>query len=93
MFKWYLTAWKKYYLTAWKKYLVFDGRASPQEFWVFTNTNIVILIALFSASEHLSSSSVSLYGVLCGLYGLAVALPTLAVVVRRLHDRWRSGWC
>ena len=84
MFKWYLTAWKKY--------LVFGGRASLPEFLVFTSTNIVILAALVFADENLSSSTVSLYGVLCGLYGLAVALPTLAVVVRRLHDHWRSGW-
>jgi uncharacterized membrane protein YhaH (DUF805 family) len=31
-------------------------------------------------------------GVLGGLYGLAVLLPSIAVAVRRLHDTSRSGW-
>jgi uncharacterized membrane protein YhaH (DUF805 family) len=31
-------------------------------------------------------------GLLSGIYGLAVLIPTLAVTVRRLHDIDRSGW-
>ncbi len=31
-------------------------------------------------------------GVLSGLYGLAVFIPTFAVTVRRLHDTSRTGW-
>jgi uncharacterized membrane protein YhaH (DUF805 family) len=29
---------------------------------------------------------------LLGLYGLAVFIPNLAVIIRRLHDRDMSGW-
>jgi uncharacterized membrane protein YhaH (DUF805 family) len=31
-------------------------------------------------------------GILGGLYGLAVLIPSIAVTVRRLHDTDRSGW-
>ncbi|MNZ89121.1 Inner membrane protein YhaI [compost metagenome] len=30
--------------------------------------------------------------ILAGLYSLAILLPSLALVVRRLHDTGRSGW-
>ena len=32
-------------------------------------------------------------GLLSGIYGLAVLIPSLGVTVRRLHDTGRSGWC
>ncbi|HUF51616.1 MAG TPA: DUF805 domain-containing protein [Longimicrobiales bacterium] len=32
------------------------------------------------------------YGVLSGIYALAVLIPGIAVSVRRLHDTGRSGW-
>ena len=32
------------------------------------------------------------FGLLGGLYALAVLLPSLAVGARRLHDTGRSGW-
>jgi uncharacterized membrane protein YhaH (DUF805 family) len=31
-------------------------------------------------------------GLLSGIYGLAILIPSLAVSVRRLHDIDRSGW-
>ena len=32
------------------------------------------------------------YGVLSGLYSLAIILPSLAIEIRRLHDIGKSGW-
>ena len=37
-------------------------------------------------------SSARSIGLLSGIYGLAVLIPTLAVTVRRLHDIDRTGW-
>ncbi len=31
-------------------------------------------------------------GLLGGIYSLAILIPSLAVLVRRLHDTNRSGW-
>ena len=32
------------------------------------------------------------FGLLQGLYDLAVLIPSIAVTVRRLHDTGRTGW-
>lgn len=34
----------------------------------------------------------SAFGALCIIYSSGILIPSLAVVVRRLHDTWRSGW-
>jgi uncharacterized membrane protein YhaH (DUF805 family) len=46
------------------------------------------LEALFAGGFGLSFIGVSLYG----LYALAAFIPSIAVTVRRLHDRDMSGW-
>jgi uncharacterized membrane protein YhaH (DUF805 family) len=71
------------YLSALRSYAIFHGRARRREFWMFTVVNIVVTIALQLAVK----SDVPYL-----IYSLAVTLPTLAVMVRRLHDTSRSGW-
>ena len=39
-----------------------------------------------------SYDSGSEYGILGGIYGLAVIIPGIAVSIRRLHDTGRSGF-
>lgn len=86
------------YLTPWRKYATFKGRASRKEFWTFylVNTAIVLffgsihshgLIRLMSGSFELSGLSTVLF-----LFVWAALMPTLAVIVRRLHDLGRTGW-
>lgn len=66
----------------------FRGRVGRREYWL---TVIVSWVVLFAAG--------TLAAVLGG-FGLIVAVPlfglvlwaTLAILVRRLHDRGRSGW-
>ena len=70
-----------WYVEVLKKYAVFEGRASREEFWMYTLVNFIVSVVL-----HLVS------GVLGGLYSLAVLVPSLAVGARRLHDTGRSGW-
>ena len=82
-----------WYLEVLKKYAVFSGRARRKEFWMFVLVNFVITLVLgfIDNVAGLAGSSGS-YGVLSGLYALAVLLPTLGVSIRRLHDTNRSGW-
>jgi uncharacterized membrane protein YhaH (DUF805 family) len=77
----------QWYLSVLKKYAVFSGRASRSEFWFFQLFNVIALIVL-----AIVDSVVGTRGILEGLYGLAVLLPSLSVIVRRLHDIGRSGW-
>jgi uncharacterized membrane protein YhaH (DUF805 family) len=62
-------------------YVNFRGRASRPEFWWWT-------LVAFAVNLVLSGSS----GRLASLVVVAVAIPTVAVGVRRLHDTDRSGW-
>ncbi|GEM_PF-1270224 len=70
------------YLVCFKKYVDFSGRASRREFWFF---------CLFSS---LIGLGINLFfpPIFGGIYSLAVALPNLAVQVRRLHDIGKSGF-
>ena len=76
----------KYYLDCWKKYVTFAGRARRKEYWMFVLFNMIAAIIV-----SIIDTVASLNYVLSGLYSLAVLLPALSVLVRRLHDTGRSG--
>ena len=76
-----------WYLGCWKKYAEFSGRACRKEFWMFVLFNFLAFFALAIVDVVLGTSCA-----LCGLYNLAVVIPELAVLVRRLHDTDHSGW-
>ena len=84
----------KWYLEVWKKYADFRGRARRKEYWLFHLFNVVFLMILLSADASLGWQwdDENRVGVLSGLYSVAVLLPSVAVLVRRLHDTGRSAW-
>jgi uncharacterized membrane protein YhaH (DUF805 family) len=70
------------------RYVIFYGRARRSEYWYFA-----LLVAVVDCAFQVSSAAGNLaISVLTGGALLAVALPSLAVSVRRLHDIDRSGW-
>lgn len=81
-----------WYLDAWKNYANFQGRARRKAFWMFVLFNIIAILALGFIESMVGLRGDSGYGILSGLYSLAVLLPSLALAVRRLHDTGRSGW-
>ena len=82
-----------YYTDVLKKYVVFTGRASRKEYWMFALWNTAIYIVLFFLLEiGRNTAMVAIVAVIYLLYCLGVFLPSLAVLVRRLHDTNRSGW-
>ncbi|MHB1732023.1 MAG: DUF805 domain-containing protein [Ferrimicrobium acidiphilum] len=74
------------YRLLWKRWNDFRGRSSRQEYWKVTLDNIVIIIALTVLDLLLGMN-----GVLTNIYGLAILVPALALLVRRLHDANHSG--
>ena len=83
----------QYYIKALKKYAEFEGRTTRKEFWMFVLFHVLIMIGLMILDNLLGlADSRSGYGVLTGLYGLAVFIPGLAISMRRLHDIGKSGW-
>lgn len=64
-----------------RQYFVFSGRACRSEYWWFALFHI---IAIFALAFTIPSLFV--------IYFLATIIPTLAVLVRRLHDTGRAAW-
>lgn len=81
-----------------ENYANFNGRARRSEYWYFTLVQFLILISFVILGAVIGSFFDSaLVGLFVGyvvfaLYSFATFLPTLAVVVRRLHDVGKSGW-
>jgi uncharacterized membrane protein YhaH (DUF805 family) len=82
-----------WYLKVLKKYAVFNGRARRAEYWYFALVSIIISIILVVIDGATGSFIEETgFGLLSGIYTLAILIPTIAVGVRRLHDTNRSGW-
>lgn len=77
-----------WYGAVWKQFVNFNGRARRKEYWYFTLCNLIVMILLNVVSFLIGDYN----GVLGNLYTLAILLPGLGVLARRLHDTGRSGW-
>lgn len=66
-----------------QKYFCFEGRANCAEFWQF-------YLVLFVISAVLGVIP-KIGPILSMILGLALLCPALGVLVRRLHDRGKSG--
>ncbi len=88
----------KYYLKALENYATFSGRTSRKEYWMFVLFNILFAFAAMIIDNILGTTRTSefgvtaQYGIVYGLYILAVLIPGIAISVRRLHDVGKSGW-
>jgi uncharacterized membrane protein YhaH (DUF805 family) len=69
-----------------KKAFVWEGRASRAEFWWFELAQVLILVAAAIIDQIIGT------GVLYIIAAIALILPAIAVLVRRLHDTDRTGW-
>ena len=78
--KWYLKVVRDNYAN-------FNGRASRQEYWMFTLFNIIFVVVAMVVDGVLG-----LGFIIYMLYMLAVLIPGIAVFVRRMHDIGKSGW-
>ena len=76
----------KWYLLVLKKYTEFTGRSRRSEYWYFALFSFLISIALMVMDVWLESEY------LYTLYSLAILVPSIAVLVRRMHDVNKSGW-
>ena len=94
----------EYMLMPLKRYAEFSGRSRRMEFWMFALLNLIvyaIVLALMFAlgsGASLDDAAAGNYGamfggvgLLLGIWALAVLVPSIAVGVRRLHDRDMSG--
>ncbi|MDR1383786.1 MAG: DUF805 domain-containing protein [Planctomycetaceae bacterium] len=95
------------YLDVLQKYAQFEGRSRRKEYWWFQLINLFValsvgivsffLILLVGTLDDETASPILVYltfllwGVYI-IYCLAIVVPGLALLVRRLHDTGNSGW-
>lgn len=82
-----------WYLGVLKQYATFEGRARRKEYWVYALFYLLVLLGLAMVDRLTGTYDADVgLGLLSGLYILATVIPSVAVMVRRLHDTNRSGW-
>ena len=64
-----------------KNYVNFQGRSRRSEYWWVCLFNMIVSGILTAALPEIA-----------GIWTLAVAIPSLSLAVRRLHDIGKSGW-
>ena len=72
------------YKNFWANYVNFKGRATRGEYWwvVLANFIIGIVLGLFGKNGFYIAS----------IYSVLILIPSLSLIVRRLHDINKSGW-
>ena len=82
-----------WYLKALSQYADFSGRARRKEYWMFVLFNMIFAIVAMILDNVLGIAIEGVgYGPLYGLYAIAMFIPGIAVLIRRLHDVGKSGW-
>lgn len=81
-----------WYLDALKKYAVFSGRARRKEYWMYILFNFLTLVVAAILDNVLGFTMAPLpYGAIYLIVALGTFLPSLSVLVRRLHDVGKGG--
>jgi uncharacterized membrane protein YhaH (DUF805 family) len=77
-----------------KRYADFSGRSRRKEYWMFVLGVIIaeIVVSIIEGVLGLRGMIGGVYGPLMLILVLGLLVPSLAVMVRRLHDQDKSGW-
>lgn len=75
-----------WFLKVIQNYVGFSGRARRKEYWMFYLFYVIFYIVAAILDGVVGTFVFTL------IYSLGLFLPSLAVLVRRLHDTNRSGW-
>ena len=75
-----------------RRYFEFSGRSTRAEYWWWILFASVTAFILTIVDIQIGTASEMGFGVLYSVFVLATFIPSLAVLVRRLHDVGKSGW-
>ena len=75
-----------------QRYFEFSGRSTRAEYWWWQLFSTAAALIAMSVDVGIMSASGPLVGVVYNVVALALFIPNLAVLVRRLHDVGKSGW-
>lgn len=82
----------QWFMKCLNQYADFSGRARRKEYWMFSLFYTLCIIATLVLDGILVSLTNSSMPIITILFVLAMTIPSLSVMVRRLHDTDRSGW-
>ena len=74
------------YIEMWKHFADFSGTTSVKGYWMAFLINFLVSAVIFMLAQY-----VSFLGSVVSLYSLAVLIPSLSIMVRRLRDAGK-GW-
>ena len=83
-----IEAYKKFL----RNYANFNGRSTRADFWWVVLCNFCIGVVLGIIGGLLGENGLRIVTIISYIYELAILVPTLALIVRRLHDINKSGW-
>lgn len=88
---------QKYFFNVLKNhYADFSGRTRRKEYWMFVLCQFLIaMLFQILAYTAVFAENPTMSGIIFALnflFSFGVLIPSLAIVVRRLHDVGRSGW-
>ncbi len=83
--------WNYFILNMTEKYACFNGRARRKEFWGFT-LFYSLLLNIIPSLMMVLTQSVETANVIYWILFLVMFLPSLGLLIRRLHDVNFSGW-
>ena len=78
-----------------KKYAVFSGRARRKEYWLFMLLYFIAMVVAGLFDDLVVGERVAFdptMGVFSWIVFLGLLIPSIAVSVRRLHDKNLRGW-
>lgn len=82
----------------WTNYVNFKGRARRSEYWFAALFLLLVNLVTTIIDAVIFADDIDLFlenaglGPVGALWSIAVFLPSLSLIVRRLHDTGRSGW-
>ena len=74
------------FILAIRNYANFEGRATRREYWMYVLYYVVVLSILYFLNDYSNNS------IFIGLFQIILIIPTLSILVRRLHDVNKPGW-
>ena len=75
-----------------KGYVVWNARSTRSEYWWWVLFTLIVgIVAGFIDAVVFGTSSTGV-GPLSAIANIALFLPGLSLIIRRLHDTDRSGW-
>lgn len=79
------------YQRLFKNYANFNGRSTRSDYWYIYLGNILIGFVAGFISGLIPELAIVI-SPLIGVYSLAMIIPGIACVIRRMHDINKSGW-